>query len=207
MRTILVTGFGPFPGAPFNPTEALVRRLAKLRRWNLRLVPHVFETSYAAVDRELPPLIAKHKPDALLMFGLHGRAKTLRIETLARNSIGRVRDVSGTTPKNHSISPGAAHIKMASPGSRLARAARRAGVPAVMSRDAGHYLCNYLCWRGTETAKAQDLRIAAFIHVPPIGRKTLRRKSHILTPAGLERAAGAILAELVHCLGSGAVRH
>src|SRR5690242_3458937 len=113
MRTILVTGFGPFPGAPFNPTEALVRRLAKLRRVNLRLVTHVFETSYAAVDRELPSLVAKHKPDALLMFGLHGRAKTLRIETLARNALGRVRDASGATPKTHSIVPAALHSKMA----------------------------------------------------------------------------------------------
>jgi pyroglutamyl-peptidase len=29
---ILVTGFGPFPGAPHNPTQALVARLIKLRR-------------------------------------------------------------------------------------------------------------------------------------------------------------------------------
>ncbi|HZD90599.1 MAG TPA: pyroglutamyl-peptidase I, partial [Pseudolabrys sp.] len=29
MTTILVTGFGPFPGAPFNPTVPLVRRLAR----------------------------------------------------------------------------------------------------------------------------------------------------------------------------------
>ncbi len=29
---ILLTGFGPFPGAPFNPTTPLVKRLAALRR-------------------------------------------------------------------------------------------------------------------------------------------------------------------------------
>ena len=29
---ILVTGFEPFPGAPFNPTQPLVARLTKLRR-------------------------------------------------------------------------------------------------------------------------------------------------------------------------------
>ena len=29
MTTILVTGFGPFPGAPFNPTAPLVERLAR----------------------------------------------------------------------------------------------------------------------------------------------------------------------------------
>ena len=77
--TILVTGFGPFPGAPFNPTGPLVERLARLRRpglANAKIVAHIFPTSYAAVDRDLPKLIAKHKPDALLMFGLAPRAKT-----------------------------------------------------------------------------------------------------------------------------------
>jgi pyroglutamyl-peptidase len=207
MRTILVTGFGPFPGAHFNPTETLVRRLAKLRRVSVHIVPHVFETRYAAVDRELPALISKHKPDALLMFGLHGRAKTLRIETLARNAIGRARDASGATPRTRSIMAGAPHARMASPALRLARAARRTGVPAVSSRDAGQYLCNYLCWRATKAANGKSVRLAAFIHVPPVSRKTARQGARVLTSAKLERAAHAILAEFVQCLGSGGMRH
>ena len=76
--TILVTGFGPFPGAPFNPTGPLVERLARLRRLalaNEKFVLHIFPTSYAAVDRDLPKLIARHRPDALLMFGLAPRAR------------------------------------------------------------------------------------------------------------------------------------
>ena len=47
MPTILITGFGPFPGAPVNPTTALARHLARLRRPGLadvRLVGHVFTT-------------------------------------------------------------------------------------------------------------------------------------------------------------------
>ena len=100
MTTLLVTGFGPFPGAPFNPTTPLVKRLARLRRPGLadvRIVGHVFPTSYAAVERELPALIARHKPDALLMFGLATRAKRLRIETRARNALALLPDVKGAT--------------------------------------------------------------------------------------------------------------
>jgi pyroglutamyl-peptidase len=55
--TILVTGFGPFPGAPFNPTGPLVERLARLRRpalANTKIVLHIFPTSYAAVDAICP---------------------------------------------------------------------------------------------------------------------------------------------------------
>src|SRR5450759_2908487 len=96
--TILVTGFGPFPGAPFNPTGPLVKRLTRLRRpalADVTLVPHVFPTSYASLDRELPALLRKHRPDALLMFGLAPRARTLRIETRARNALAHSPDADG----------------------------------------------------------------------------------------------------------------
>ena len=59
MTKILVTGFGPFPGAPVNPTEALMKTLARVRVPGATIVTHVFATSYAAVDRELPALLRR----------------------------------------------------------------------------------------------------------------------------------------------------
>src|SRR5713226_8620636 len=50
---ILVTGFGPFPGAPFNPTMPLVKRLTELRRpafSHVELTGHIFHVTYATVD-------------------------------------------------------------------------------------------------------------------------------------------------------------
>lgn len=170
MPTILITGFGPFPGAPYNPTMRLVRALARLRRPALadtNTVAHIFTTSYAAVDRELPPLIARHKPDALLMFGLHGRAKAIRIETRARNALALLPDASGKALRRGVIAPGAPVArKMPITAQHLLAAARATHLPAVLSRDAGRYLCNYLCWRSVESG----VRLAAFIHVPPARR-------------------------------------
>jgi pyroglutamyl-peptidase len=199
MRTILITGFGPFPGAPHNPTATLVKRLARLRQPNLRLVGHVFPTEYAAVDRDLAKLIEQHQPDALLMFGLHGRARTLRVETVARNAVGRHRDAGGAYGRDRAIVPGAPHMRMATPAARLVRAAQGANVAAVVSRNAGSYLCNYLCWRAT---CIPGPRFAAFVHVPPIARKAMLRPASPLTAAALDRAGAAMLAELARCLGS-----
>ena len=87
---ILITGFGPFPGAPYNPTQALVMRLLRLRRpafSDVELSGHIFPVTYNAVDLELPQALAKHRPQALLMFGLAGRTGYLRIETRARNAV------------------------------------------------------------------------------------------------------------------------
>jgi pyroglutamyl-peptidase len=174
MTTVLITGFGPFPAAPFNPTGPLVERLARMRRpalSNVTIVTHVFQTSYETVDRELPKLIARHKPDALLMFGLAPRAKTLRIETRARNALALLPDVSGQSLRRHTIVKGGpAAIALPARARHLFAASRTARVPLVVSRDAGRYLCNYLCWRAAEAAARDGPRIASFVHVPPVAR-------------------------------------
>ncbi len=171
MPTILITGFGPFPGAPYNPTIRLVERLTKVRRpalADMRIVGHVFETSYAAVDRDLPALLERHRPDALLMFGLAARTKYIRIETRARNALALLPDVSGAVLRRSVIAPGGPLDRtMPAPQRRLLAAARTAGVPVKLSRDAGRYLCNYICWRASETGGP---RLAAFVHVPLVKR-------------------------------------
>jgi pyroglutamyl-peptidase len=198
MTTILVTGFGPFPGAPFNPTGPLVQRLARLRRPALAevtIVSHVFESSYAAVDRELPRLLTKYKPDALLMFGLAPRAETLRIETRARNAVTLLSDVSGKTLLRNSIArDGPPALVIPAQARRLLATVRTMRIPVMLSRDAGRYLCNYLCWRASEAADRKELRLAAFIHVPPVAR-TVRRpnKRKALTLDDFSLAAGQLL--------------
>jgi pyroglutamyl-peptidase len=199
--TILITGFGPFPGAPFNPTGALVEKLARLRRpilADVTIVPHIFRTSYAIVDDELPKLIAKHRPDALLMFGLAQRAKAVRIETRARNALTSFPDVSGHSLQRRSIvSGGPSALLMPARTRHLFAAARNAQIPVVVSRDAGRYLCNYLCWRATEASAQNGPRFAAFVHVPLTSRTVRRSKKRgVLTLDELLRAAEQFLVAL-----------
>jgi pyroglutamyl-peptidase len=171
--TILITGFGPFPGAPYNPTEPLVMELARRRSpAGERRIAHIFRVSYAAVDRELPALIAREKPAVLIMFGLAWRTKHLRIETRARNALTQlVADVGGHLPVTTAIAAGApATLPLRVPAQRLLLAARSTGVPVALSHDAGRYLCNYLCWRATEASSTGGPRLIAFIHVPIVPR-------------------------------------
>src|SRR5262245_23908376 len=106
------TVFVPFPGAPSNPTEPLAAELARRRHpsfANVRRVAHFFRVSYEAVDRELPTLIAREKPQAFVMFGLAGRTKHVRIETRARNVLTRVvADAGGQIPIHTARVPAAA---------------------------------------------------------------------------------------------------
>ncbi|HZP79623.1 MAG TPA: pyroglutamyl-peptidase I [Pseudolabrys sp.] len=201
--TILITGFGPFPGAPFNPTTALARSLAKSRRPALadaRLVAHVFATSYAAVDRELPVLLKRYQPRVLLMFGLAARTPHVRIETRARNAISALLpDVGRNLPVARAIAAGRpASLPLRAPARILLAAARRARVPAALSRDAGRYLCNYLFWRGlTAGTMPGGPQQVAFIHVPMAARSRRRTsKRRRLTADDLLRAGVEILRAL-----------
>jgi pyroglutamyl-peptidase len=194
--TILVTGFGPFPGAPFNPTGLLAQRIARARRpalADVKLVAHIFPTSYAAVDRELPVLIAKHKPDALLMFGLAPRASALRVETRARNVLALLPDAGGASLGRRTIAVGGpASIKLRTPSRPQLAALRGLQPRATLSRDAGRYLCNYLCWRAAETASSGTKpRLASFIHVPPVRRGPRRKRDKTLASFNDLTDAGA----------------
>jgi pyroglutamyl-peptidase len=197
--TVLLTGFGPFPGAPLNPTGPLVETLARQRPrglHNVRRVAHVFRTTYDAVDEELPALLARERPDVLLMFGLALRARTLRIETCARNALSPITpDASGRLPNSAAISQSAPGTLPLSPSAhKLVMAARATGVPASLSRDAGRYLCNYLCWRASEACERSDApRFVAFVHVPRMWNTHASNRWPLFNFDDLLRAGEAIL--------------
>ncbi len=166
---LLLTGFGPFPGAPDNPTGPLIKALARrLRKEGVAVSTHIFETVYESVDRDLPRLLKRVKPDAMLMFGLAGKARGLRVETCARNRIARFPDASLAIPKSRIIDvDGERILPIRAPKVALLRAARSAALPARLSANAGDYLCNYLYWHALgATATRGGPSRAAFIHVP-----------------------------------------
>jgi pyroglutamyl-peptidase len=200
MRVVLA-GFGPFPGVPFNPSAVLVGELARRRRPALADIvctTHVFATSYAAVDRDLPKLFAE-KPDLVLIFGVAGRRRYLSVETRARNALSVLYpDVSGHRPARGTIErgkPGA--LRGAAPFAQLLGAMRPSGFPARLSRDAGRYLCNYAYWRALERAR-ETLTLVQFVHIPYIElprRHRSRRKTLAFPP--LLAAAEMLLVALI----------
>ncbi len=205
MRVVLA-GFGPFPGAPFNPSGVLARRLARRRRpafASLTRHAHVFATSYAAVDRDLPALFAE-EPEIVLLFGLAARRRHVCIETRARNAVSVLfPDANRYRPADSVIAPGGPNARYGrAPFARLVGAIRAAKVPARASRDAGRYLCNYIYWRALEQAKNQGPPVV-FVHIPamshnprPRHRAGQRKKRRPPSFANLVAAAERLLIAL-----------
>jgi pyroglutamyl-peptidase len=199
---VLLLGFGPFPGAPRNPSADLAQKLARRRRpllADLERRAHVLATTYAAVERDLPKLLAD-KPEIVLVFGLAARRRHVCVETRARNALSVLfPDAGGYRPRHSRIERGGpdAHVGRA-PFHRLLGALRAHHVPARLSRDAGRYLCNYAYWRAL--AHAADGRpLVQFVHIPALARNTRphrRGARSAPTLAQLVRAAEYLLIAL-----------
>jgi pyroglutamyl-peptidase len=203
MPTILLTGFGPFPSAPDNPSGQIARKLAATQRpafAGTKRIAHVFTTTYAAVDQELPALIHRHRPDAIVMFGFSARTKNFRIELQARNRLLTLfPDAAGFSPRTQTIrSAGPAFLRGRAPFARLLAAARSTGMAAALSRNAGSYVCNYCYWRAVDGIELP--KIIVFVHVPKT-RKGARPASRSgQRPPGLAhlvKAGEAVLAAVV----------
>jgi pyroglutamyl-peptidase len=160
-------------------------------------VVHVFATTYASVDRDLPKLLTqKPKPDVVLMFGVAGRRRQLCIETRARNAVSLLfPDACGYRPRHGVIKlHGPAALAGNAP---LARLAGAAGPKARLSRDAGRYLCNYVYWRALEQVRGTR-PLVQFVHIPPLTVKArLRRSKKPPTLAQLLKPAEALLIALI----------
>ncbi|PTM60729.1 pyroglutamyl-peptidase I [Phreatobacter oligotrophus] len=194
MTTLLVTGFGPFPGWERNPTPAMVKAVTALRLPGVRIVGHVFNTVYAEVERDLPALIARHRPDAVLLFGLAGRTGHVRIEKHAHNvTTRRVPDASGAFHASADIRADAAwRVPTGFACGPLVARLRRAGLNARPSPSAGDYLCNFSYWLALEAVARHEVKRALFVHVPlplPMGRSARGAFTRRMTTADLAAVA------------------
>ncbi|MBV9076667.1 MAG: peptidase C15 [Methylobacteriaceae bacterium] len=161
-RRLLVTGFGPFPTVPRNPSAAAARAVASSRRLKLLEVEAealILTTAYATLPLELDPALTA-TPDAVLMIGVAARSRPIRIEwraTARRSTL--FPDVAGeraTRPADPSV---ARRTRLAPVKARNAVA--RQGLPVRLSRDAGRYLCNAAYFRALGQGSA-----TLFVHIP-----------------------------------------
>lgn len=203
--TILVTGFGAFPGAPQNPTVAIIARLGaarrRLERLGVRLVTCVLPVVYADADTILWEAIDRQRPDAILHLGLASRRRKICIEARAINRVSRLHpDASGRAPASPLLAPGAPRIVSATyPARQIVAAIERLGLPVRLSLNAGDYVCNAILYR---SLLAKAARQVGFIHVPrPIrfGQTATRVEAGRSSEAALTNAVlTAILVMMRH---------
>lgn len=170
---VLVTGFSVFPGAPVNPTEALIAILDARRAELARLADLHTETlavEYRSVATRLDRWAADIRPNIAIHFGLCARAQGFTLERIAKNVVGMGRpDNGGDIPKDQQICTGMESLASTLPLDAIRDALAARSLAVSMSEDCGDYLCNFLFYRsrgGLHPGFCPAL--SGFIHVPPL---------------------------------------
>lgn len=190
---ILVTAFGAFPGAPTNPTEAIIQRLRRDPRLALAGIDvrvAVMPVRFAGVEARLRELLRQHQPDIVVHLGLAGRRRAISIETRARNRLTVLHpDADGLLNRQFTVMPGGPAVRNARwKASLLASAIQDRRIAVAPSRDAGDYLCNQTLYLtlGLFTGPA------GFIHVPRLRRRRPVKALKRPPLPSLEEAAQAV---------------
>ena len=148
---ILVTGFGPFPGAPDNPTAWLVEKLA---------------ANTAQRGRGLPPSMRKCSMSSMILSARASRhsatpsrptspfisvwlprrpgspASNVGVPPLQQPCPAPVPDNAGRLPPSFTYLQGPDTLPSTLPLEAIAELLTTAGLPVQWSDDAGGYLCN-----------------------------------------------------------------
>jgi pyroglutamyl-peptidase len=168
---VLLTGFGPFPGAPDNPSAWLAETLASQASLasDCAIEERVLPTEWAAVAALAPRLYEALQPDVMIHFGLSQRAKGFRIERSAHNrSLPRADAISALPPTGAIDAEGPDRLDTALSAAKIAAHLRGKGLKANASRSCGRYLCNFLYYRSLAwAARQQSSRLVVFVHIPP----------------------------------------
>ena len=166
---VLLTGFGPFPGIPDNPSARLAEALAATSSaLDCDLHWQVLPTEWETVAALVPALHETLQPHVMIHFGLSECSKTFRIERSAHNRTAPRHDAKGALPSSALVLPQRPdRLDTRLPAAVLAAHLRAQGLAATTSHSAGSYLCNFLYYLSLEWGSRQESPpIVLFVHIP-----------------------------------------
>lgn len=169
-RTVLLTGFGPFPGVEVNASADLVRvvgRLARRAFSSFHFVAAVLPTEWRRAPELVATLQSSFRPCLALHIGVASGAQSVRLEACAANVCRESLDAAGLLPLASTIcADGPSERRASIDVTAIASVLRGRGRPCSISDDAGGYLCNAVLYQSLASAEARGCGAVAFLHIP-----------------------------------------
>ncbi len=178
-RTILLTGYSPYPGAPdYNPTGVLARELNSRRIGAARIHGAQIPVAVSDAGPVLRRLLDRVKPDAALALGVAPGRPVMSVERVALNVLDfSVPDNRGRRYRDRPIRSGGPDAYFATiPIRRILAALAGEKIPAELSNTAGTYLCNFAMYTLLDGFATRGYPgPAGFMHVPQIPEASLKK--------------------------------
>ncbi|MEQ1696785.1 MAG: pyroglutamyl-peptidase I [Hyphomicrobiaceae bacterium] len=166
MRSVLLTGFGPFPGVALNATGVLVPRLAReARRRFSGVAVHraILPTEWGRGPARARAAYERAAADISIHFGVSGRAQGFVIERLSENVCLQSKDGAGKLPPLEVLDVGGPERRAVTlPVAAILAKLKAMALPAAASDDAGSYLCNAVLYQSLGLKSG----LAGFVHLP-----------------------------------------
>jgi pyroglutamyl-peptidase len=193
---ILVTGFDPFEGEPINPSWEAVRRLPDAVK-SIEIIKAQIPTSFGRSADVVRAAILEHDPDVVICIGQAGGQLAISAERVASNvSEGRIPDNDGNQPIDTRIrADGPAAYFTSLPVEAMVTAMKKTGIPAVVSNNAGAYVCNHLMYQVLYMIDHEfPGKRGGFVHVPYAPQQVVNKPGE---PAlGIDEMATALAASI-----------
>jgi pyroglutamyl-peptidase len=167
---ILITGFGPFGNVVCNPSVRIARQFKRQAICGASIVTRAFRVSYDEVDRDLRRILAQGAFDIVLLLGIAGNERGIRLERFGKNKdSASAPDVDRKTRRRRPIiRNGQQQFETAAPFSAIRELLKRNGARCRISEDAGGFLCNHAYYVAQNTIARHGMKsICLFVHVPP----------------------------------------
>lgn len=178
---LLISGFEPFGGQEINPAKEVLAILPdRLRHPKsgemIEIVKTVIPTAVGTSLQKLKDAVEAHRPDAVVSLGQAGGRTEITLEALGTNEADfPIPDNDGNAPRGEAIVSGAADAYFTTiPNKAIVQSLLRRGIPASVSRSAGTYVCNYICYGICEYLKDRPHIMSGFIHVPYLPEQVAR---------------------------------
>lgn len=202
MKTLLLTGFGPFGEIKENPSLLLVRELEKtlVLPDDFRLVTQILPVVYDEAGQQTRNLIRSKNPDILISFGVAASRDNISLERVALNlQDADIPDNADVLKRGDLIDPIGPKAYFSNlPLKDLQSVCETAGGATAVSNHAGGYICNEVFYVAAQEIEALGLSTRfGFIHLPEIAETAQMELKHDFDLSMLSKAIQAGLSWLI----------
>ena len=172
MKKILLTCFEPFGGETINPSAKAMKNV--IPPFGCELIKLQLPVLWEGAEKLLFDAIDDFSPDSVLMTGQAGGTSAIRIERVAINLCGAIKDEAGLYPGG-SARPTELPAREGAPAAyfstydarKILDALKKENIPAGYSYSAGTYICNYIMFSALDRLASTESDVpAGFIHLP-----------------------------------------
>lgn len=182
---VLLTGFEPFGGDEYNPSQSICEALSGYTTERCEIHTCILPVSFLKAPAVIRQAMNALRPDIALSLGYSSKATCFLLERVALNlEDARIADNDKYQPEDALVEPGnVLAMETTLPVRSLETHLKNRGIPAQLSYTAGTFVCNTVFYTLLSEGQSKGYpRRAGFIHVPALPEMAAGKRDQPFLP-------------------------